>query len=479
MGPRRPLPQRPRGARRAVQLEGGPRGVHRELPHGGRPSPAAQDERRHPDPVRRVRGCPPREPHDHAGGDRQRARGTTWGSRTSSTPCSSPRTTPTPWSPRAAPPGRCWPSAPAGSWPERTGGDYSAITDCEALDAIEYFVFPNFVPWAGYTTPLVYRFRPHGDDHRAAVMDVMLLEPVPAAGPRPPAAPTRHLEPGERWADAPELGYLGRILDQDTATLARVQHGLAGRRRSRRDPGAVTRRAASATSTPPSASTWGTDGGRRRPTPQSVWVADDTEPVLDTTVACILRDAARRSPDTVALVAGTADPALAPALDLRRAPGRRRHARRGRWRRGSSRPSAWRCVAPEPPRVARPHLRRRSGRSGARAREPRPAERGAAARARPIGQRPASSSCPSTAATTWPPRSPRCGPTSPRCARWCPSTTGTRSVPRHRQTRHRRTRHRTPPIWPTGCRRPTTWPSSSTPRGPRGRRRGRCSPTGA
>ena len=36
---------------------------------------------------------------------------------------------------------------------QRTGGDYSSITDCEALDAIEYFVFPNFVPWAGYTTP--------------------------------------------------------------------------------------------------------------------------------------------------------------------------------------------------------------------------------------------------------------------------------------------------------------------------------------
>jgi len=57
-------------------------------------------------------------------------------------------------------------------------------------------------------------------------MDVMLLEPVPVTGPRPPAAPTRHLEAGQRWADAPELGYLGRILDQDTATLARVQHGL-------------------------------------------------------------------------------------------------------------------------------------------------------------------------------------------------------------------------------------------------------------
>ena len=109
---------------------------------------------------------------------------------------------------------------------ERTGGDYSSVTDCEALDAIEYFVFPNFVPWAGYTTPLTYRFRPHGDDHTRAVMDVMLLEPVPRTGPRPPTAPTRHLDAGQRWADATELGYLGRILDQDTATLARLQRGL-------------------------------------------------------------------------------------------------------------------------------------------------------------------------------------------------------------------------------------------------------------
>jgi len=109
---------------------------------------------------------------------------------------------------------------------ERTGRDFSALTDCEALDAIEYFVFPNFVPWAGYTTPLAYRFRPAGDDHTAAIMDVMLLEPLPATGPRPAPSPTRHLGEGERWADAPELGYLGRILDQDTATLGRVQRGL-------------------------------------------------------------------------------------------------------------------------------------------------------------------------------------------------------------------------------------------------------------
>lgn len=109
---------------------------------------------------------------------------------------------------------------------ESTGGDFSHLTDCEALDAIEYFVFPNFVPWAGYTTPLTYRFRPLGDDPATSLMDVWLLEPPPSGVARPIAAQVRHLETDQPWREAPELGYLGPILDQDTATLERVQRGL-------------------------------------------------------------------------------------------------------------------------------------------------------------------------------------------------------------------------------------------------------------
>ncbi|MGH9019383.1 MAG: SRPBCC family protein, partial [Acidimicrobiales bacterium] len=107
-----------------------------------------------------------------------------------------------------------------------TGRDFAGLTDCEALDAVEYFVFPNFMPWAGYTTPFVYRFRPDGTDHERSIMDVMLLAPVPADAPRPAPSPTRHLDAGQSWADAPELGYMGRILNQDTATMGRVQDGL-------------------------------------------------------------------------------------------------------------------------------------------------------------------------------------------------------------------------------------------------------------
>ena len=109
---------------------------------------------------------------------------------------------------------------------ERTGRDFSNITDAEALDGIEYFLFPNFMPWAGFTTPLVYRFRPNGDDPDSCVMEVMLLDPIPADGPRPPPVPTRYLGEDESWADVPELGYLGRILNQDSATFGRVQRGL-------------------------------------------------------------------------------------------------------------------------------------------------------------------------------------------------------------------------------------------------------------
>jgi phenylpropionate dioxygenase-like ring-hydroxylating dioxygenase large terminal subunit len=109
---------------------------------------------------------------------------------------------------------------------ERTGRDYSSVSDAEVLDGIEYFLFPNFMPWAGYLTPLVYRFRPHDNDPDSCVIDIMLLEPVPEGGDRPAPSPTRHLAADETFADAAELGYLGRILNQDASTFGRIQRGL-------------------------------------------------------------------------------------------------------------------------------------------------------------------------------------------------------------------------------------------------------------
>lgn len=114
----------------------------------------------------------------------------------------------------------------------RTGRDFSHLSDAEALDGIEYFLFPNFFPWGGYLTPLVYRFRPWNDDPGQCLMEVMLLEPLPA-GPRPAPAELRFLGEDEPFAAAAELGILGPILDQDTATMPRVQRGMRASVRAR------------------------------------------------------------------------------------------------------------------------------------------------------------------------------------------------------------------------------------------------------
>ena len=56
-----------------------------------------------------------------------------------------------------------------------TGQDMSALSDCESLDLIQYLLFPNLSPWGGQATPLVYRFRPHGDNPEESIMEIMVL----------------------------------------------------------------------------------------------------------------------------------------------------------------------------------------------------------------------------------------------------------------------------------------------------------------
>ncbi|HEY8527272.1 MAG TPA: aromatic ring-hydroxylating dioxygenase subunit alpha [Acidimicrobiales bacterium] len=110
----------------------------------------------------------------------------------------------------------------------KTGRDCSHLSDAETLDGIEYFLFPNFMPWAGAgtLTPFAYRFRPDGNDPESCIIDIMILEPVPEGGERPPAASTRVLGPDESWGDVPELGVFGRVFNQDGATFSRIQRGL-------------------------------------------------------------------------------------------------------------------------------------------------------------------------------------------------------------------------------------------------------------
>lgn len=114
-----------------------------------------------------------------------------------------------------------------------SGRDFSGTSDAEMLDAIQYFVFPNFFPWGGASQNIVYRFRPEKDDPGRTFMEVMLLLPAPREGERPAPAKLRMLEPGQKWTDAPELGPLGAVFNQDMANLPWLQKGmraLRGRR---------------------------------------------------------------------------------------------------------------------------------------------------------------------------------------------------------------------------------------------------------
>ncbi|MFN3233530.1 MAG: aromatic ring-hydroxylating oxygenase subunit alpha [Alphaproteobacteria bacterium] len=105
--------------------------------------------------------------------------------------------------------------------------DYSHSTDSEMLDAIQYWVFPNFFPWGGYGTNIVYRFRPDGLNPDSALMEVFILCDYDTAGPRPEPAPFRLLGEDEEWIEASDqIGGLAAVFQQDMANMPRVQKGM-------------------------------------------------------------------------------------------------------------------------------------------------------------------------------------------------------------------------------------------------------------
>ncbi|KQX17883.1 MULTISPECIES: aromatic ring-hydroxylating oxygenase subunit alpha [unclassified Sphingomonas] len=107
----------------------------------------------------------------------------------------------------------------------QTGYDHEDATDSELLDALVYNVFPNFAPWGGYMPNIVYRWRP-GATPDTCLMEVRVLSRVKKGEPIPRGVPMNLLGIDQPWTDAPELGILGDVLDQDMANLRFVQEGL-------------------------------------------------------------------------------------------------------------------------------------------------------------------------------------------------------------------------------------------------------------
>ena len=110
-------------------------------------------------------------------------------------------------------------------WRAIVGEKVDAMSDAEMMDSLDYTIFPNFHPWGAFNR-IVYRFRPNGDDHRTAIMEVLFLSPFKSGEEKPRPAPVHWLEQHETFSDAPELGMLGKIFDQDLFNMPNMQRGL-------------------------------------------------------------------------------------------------------------------------------------------------------------------------------------------------------------------------------------------------------------
>lgn len=107
----------------------------------------------------------------------------------------------------------------------KLGDVMDQVSDAELLDSIYLTVFPNFHPWGSFNQ-IVYRFRPHGDNPEECIMECMYMTPTPTGEPRPPAPPIHYLGPDDDWVEAPELGMLAKVFNQDVVNMPEMQRGL-------------------------------------------------------------------------------------------------------------------------------------------------------------------------------------------------------------------------------------------------------------
>jgi phenylpropionate dioxygenase-like ring-hydroxylating dioxygenase large terminal subunit len=103
------------------------------------------------------------------------------------------------------------------------GADLSGVNTSLMLDSIEYHLFPNACFFPGVQIPLIYRFRPNGFD--SCIHEILVLQPVPDSGERPPPAPVIDLSVDDSY-ESVEGFWLARVLDQDTENFRRQWAGM-------------------------------------------------------------------------------------------------------------------------------------------------------------------------------------------------------------------------------------------------------------
>jgi phenylpropionate dioxygenase-like ring-hydroxylating dioxygenase large terminal subunit len=98
------------------------------------------------------------------------------------------------------------------------------IADIE-FSSVFFTLFPNFHPWGSFNR-IVYRFRPNGGNPEECIMECMYLAPIPEHGNYKPCSTIHWLGPDDDWTEAPELGMLAKVFQQDVRNLPYVQLGL-------------------------------------------------------------------------------------------------------------------------------------------------------------------------------------------------------------------------------------------------------------
>ena len=110
--------------------------------------------------------------------------------------------------------------------------DLSNLSTSEMIDSIEYFCFPNFFVFPGISLPMVYRFRPNGDDVDSCIFDLMFLRPLPDGEKAPMAPAPIKLDVDQSFTTAEGMDNgLAVIYDQDTQNLLMQTRGIKASRK--------------------------------------------------------------------------------------------------------------------------------------------------------------------------------------------------------------------------------------------------------
>lgn len=110
--------------------------------------------------------------------------------------------------------------------------DLGRYTDTEMIDVSQYGLFPNMILFPQLSLPMVYRFRPIGDDPQRTLFELLILRPNPDDGEPPAhAEPVRLVEEDSFTTVEGFDPILGHVYDQDTGNLRAQQEGFRAARK--------------------------------------------------------------------------------------------------------------------------------------------------------------------------------------------------------------------------------------------------------